>query len=165
MNKRVLISITVLILIWSCQVQSQEKALEWKFPTGNTPEVEDKETGLPLSHTSNRCWLAAFMEVGGSKGAVVVLPGLRLSDEERKKTAAGGIDPDRMLTAMAVALVLPMTAEASDFFVSKEDWNGLYVYRWKTRNGVEACASPCIHSIPYSDEHDAHIRWFVLSKA
>lgn len=150
-NLRILTLISVLVLICSSQAESQEKALEWKFPPPNVPGVEDKENGLTF-YTLEQDVRAAFKEIRGTTGAVVVLPGPRLTNEERKRTAAGGIDPDRMLTAMAVALVLPM-ADASVFFVSKEDWNGLYVYRWRTRNGAEACAS-AIPLQPYSDTHD-----------
>jgi hypothetical protein len=141
-----------LIMICPGQTKSQEKPLEWKFPSPKMSGVEDKKTGLTFYELEQGV-RAAFKKVEGATGAVVILPGPRLSAEERKRTASGGIDPDRMLTAMAVALVLPMAAEASDFFVSKEDWDGLSVYRWRTSNGAEACAS-AMPLQPYSDEHD-----------
>ncbi|MDX6710135.1 MAG: hypothetical protein QOH96_1151, partial [Blastocatellia bacterium] len=145
------------VLICSRMAASQERPLDWKFSTDGVPLVDDKETGLTFYGLEQGAQ-AAFKSVDDVKGAVVVLPGPRMDDRDRKKAIAGGIDPDRMLTAMAVALVLPMPADASDFFISKEDWKGLYVYRWKLKNGAEACASS-LPLKPYSDEHDVLFVW------
>jgi hypothetical protein len=133
-------------------IQAQDKALDWKFPMPEQQGVEDKTSGL-VFYTLEQNVHAAFKRVKGVTGAVVVMPGPRLSSDERKHHATRGVDPDRMLTAMAVAMVLPMSGGTNDFFVAKEDWNGQPVYRWKTKNGVEACASP-IPLEPYSDEQD-----------
>jgi hypothetical protein len=69
------------------------------------------------------------------------------------QTAARGVDPDRMLTAMAVALVLPMPADAAQFFVAKEKLKDRLTYRWRTANGAEVCARN-IALEPFSKEHD-----------
>ena len=135
---------------------SQERPLDWKFKTESIPLEEDKENGLAFYGLEQGA-RAAFRNVDGVKGVVVVLPGERMNEDDRKQKISAGIDPDRFLSAIAVALVLPM-ADPSEFFVSKEDWNGLYVFRWKTRGGAEACSSP-LPLQPYSDNQDVLFVW------
>ena len=141
-----------LVCCLALSVAAQDKVLDWKFPMPEQQGVEDKTSGL-VFYTLEQNVQAAFKKVKGTTGAIVVMPGHRLSSDERKHHATRGIDPDRMLTAMAVAMVLPMSGKANDFFVAKEDWNGQPVYRWRTKNGAEACASP-IPLEPYSNKQD-----------
>ncbi len=149
---KLLLAFLALIAVNTIALKAQDNSLEWKLPTTKMNSVEDKHTGLSF-YTLDQGVRAAFKKIENTTGAVVILPGPSLSVEERRKIASGGIDPGRMLTAMAVALVLSMPAEAADFFVAKEDWKGHAVYRWKTKNGAEACAS-AIPLQPHSDIHD-----------
>ncbi|MCA1601184.1 MAG: hypothetical protein LC776_05930, partial [Acidobacteria bacterium] len=112
----------------------------------------DKASGLRFYNLEQGV-RAALKEHDGSAGAVVILPGPRLGTDERMQTAARGVDPDRMLTAMAVALVLPMPADAAQFFVAKEKLKDRLAYRWRTANGAEVCAQN-ITLEPFSKKHD-----------
>jgi hypothetical protein len=145
-------ALALLILAFAGGAAAQDKTLEWKFPAEGETGAVDKATGLRL-YTLQQGARAGFKEHEGSSGAVVILPGERLGVDERMGTAAGGIDPDRMLTAMAVGLVLPLPADATKVFVSKEKLKGQLVYRWMTANGAEVCARQ-IPLKPFSDEHD-----------
>jgi hypothetical protein len=140
-----------LILSCSALAQPQEKPLQWKFPTQGMSSSIDKASGLRFYNLEQGV-RAALKEYEGVSGAVVVLPGARLDPEERMETAARGPDPDRMLTAMAVAFVLPM-ADANQFFVSKEKWKDRLVYRWRTANRAEVCAQNILFE-PFSRQHD-----------
>jgi hypothetical protein len=142
----------LLFLVCAGGVNAQDKPLEWKFPAQGMSSSVDKSSGLRF-HNLEQGVRAALNEHDGSPGAVVVLPGPRLGSGERMQTAARGVDPDRMLTAMAVALVLPMPAEASQFFVAKEKLKDGLTYRWRTANGAEVCARN-IPFEPFSKKHD-----------
>ena len=144
--------LTLLLLVCAVELKAQDKPLAWKFPAQNMSSSVDKSTGLRLYNLEQGV-RAAFTQHEGISGAVVILPGERLEPEERMQNLARGIDPDRMLTAMAVALVLPMPADAATFFVSKEKLKDRFIYRWKIANGAEVCARP-LSLKPISDEHD-----------
>lgn len=144
--------LTFLFLVCAGWIKAQDKPLEWKFPAQGMSSSVDKASGLRFYNLEQGV-RAALKEHDGSPSAVVVLPGSRLSTEERMQTAARGVDPDRMLTAMAVALVLPMPADASQFFVAKEKLKDQLFYRWRTANGAEVCAQN-ISFEPFSKEHD-----------
>ena len=133
-------------------IEAQDKPLEWKFPAQGMSSSVDKASGLRFYNLEQGV-RAALKEHDGSAGAVVVLPGPRLDAGERMQTAARGIDPDRMLTAMAVALVLPMPADAARFFVAKEKLKDRLMYRWRAANGAEVCACS-IPLEPFSRKHD-----------
>ncbi len=141
-----------LILVCSTLARAQEKPLQWKFPAQGMSSSVDKASGLRFYNLEQGV-RAALKEHEGMSGAVVLLPGARMSADERMQTAARGTDPDRMLTATAVALVLPMPPDANQFFVSKEKWKDRLVYRWRTANGVEVCAQN-IPFEPFSKKHD-----------
>lgn len=144
--------LTFLFLVCAGGVKSQDKPLEWKFPAPGMSSSVDKASGLRF-YNLDQGVRAAFKEHEGSTGAAVVLPGPRLNADERMQTAARGVDPDRMLTAMAVALVLPMPADAAQFFVAKEKLKDRLTYRWRTANGAEVCAQN-IPLEPFSRKHD-----------
>lgn len=144
--------LNALLVALPVAASGQEKRLEWKFGGSGAAGSADKTTGLRFYELEHGV-RAALKEHDGVAGAVVVLPGERMSRAERMKTAAGGIDPERMLTAMAVALVLPMPSDAKNFFVSKEKLKDHLVYRWRASNGAEACAKT-ISLPPFSGEHD-----------
>jgi hypothetical protein len=144
--------ILTFLLLVCAGAKAQDKPLEWKFSAQGVSSSVDKASGLRFYNLEQGV-RAALKEHDGSPGAVVVLPGPRLGVEERMQTAARGVDPDRMLTAMAVALVLPMTADAAQFFVAKEKLKDRLTYRWRTANGAEACAQN-IPLEPFSKKHD-----------
>src|SRR3989442_13799784 len=123
----------ILVSTSLCATRAQTKnpGLEWKFSASSKVATKEKSSNLTF-YSLEQGAIAAFKETEGITGAVVVLPGARLNEEERRNTARRGIDPDRMLTAIAVALVLPLADDTSQAFVSKEDWKNVSVYRWKT---------------------------------
>ncbi|MBA2731466.1 MAG: hypothetical protein H0U54_01100 [Acidobacteria bacterium] len=147
-----LYSLTVLLFVCAVEIKAQDRSLEWKFPAQNISSSVDKSTGLRF-YNLEQSVRAAFTQHDGISGAVVILPGERLGNDERMQNLARGIDPDRMLTAMAVALVLPMPADAATFFVSKEKFKDRFIYRWRTANGAEVCAQP-VPLKSFSNEHD-----------
>ncbi len=144
--------LTFLLLACAVEMKAQDKPLAWKFPAQDMSSSVDKPTGLRF-YSLEQGVRAAFTQHESTSGAVVVLPGERFRSEERMQNLARGIDPDRMLTAMAVALVLPMPADAATFFVSKEKLKDRFIYRWRTANGAEVCAQP-LSLKPFSNEHD-----------
>lgn len=152
-NQRTKLLVLMLMLsLCAVELKAQDKPLAWKFPAQNMSSSVDKSTGLRF-YSLEQGVRAAFKEHESISGAVVVLPGERLSREERMQNLARGIDPDRRLTAMAVALVLPMPADAATFFVSKEKLKDGFIYRWRTANGAEVCTQP-LSLKPFSNEHD-----------
>ena len=142
----------LLLLVYAGEMKAQDQSLAWKFPAQGMSSSVDKSTGLRF-YSLEQGVRAAFTQHASISGAVVILPGERLSGEERMQNLARGIDPNRMLTAMAVALVLPMPADAATFFVSKVKLKDQFIYRWRTANGAEVCAQP-LSLKPFSDEHD-----------
>jgi len=153
MNQKTrLILLTFLLIVGTVQIKAQDKPLPWKFPVQNMASSVNKSTGLRF-YTLEQGVRAAFTQHDGKSGVVVVLPGERFTGDERMQNFLRGIDPDRMQTAMAVALVLPMPTDAASFFVSKEKLKDRFIYRWRSANGAEICAQPFTLK-PFSNEHD-----------
>jgi hypothetical protein len=144
--------LTLMLLVCAVEGRGQDISLEWKFPSSGMSGTVDKATGLRF-YTLEQGARAAFKDHQGSSGAVVVLPGARLTIGERMQTAAGGIDPERMLTALAVGVALPVPKDTAKFFVSKAKLKDRLSYRWRTAGGAEVCAQ-MIALEPFSAEHD-----------
>jgi hypothetical protein len=144
--------LTFLLFFGLVQTNAQDAGLKWKFSSESTKGSLDKSTGLKFYELEQGARVALKSEDGVS-GVVVVMPGERFGSEERMQNLIQARDTDRMLTAMAVALVLPMPAEASTFFVSKEKLKNHFVYRWKTADGTVVCSRP-LSLKPLSDKHD-----------
>jgi hypothetical protein len=144
--------LTFMLFFGLVQANAQDAGLQWKFSPESTKGSLDKSTGLKFYELEQGVRVA-FKTEDGMAGAIVVMPGERFSSEERMQNLIQARDTDRMLTAMAVALVLPMPADTSTFFVSKEKLKNHFVYRWKTANGTVICSRP-VSLKPLSDEHD-----------
>src|SRR2546423_12306540 len=126
----ILLLFAFLIAVSSIGISAQETPFEWKLFAKDLKSTVDKGTGLRL-YTLEQGVLAAFTKYEAADGVIVVLPGDRFNNEERMQYFLRGTDPDRVLTAMAVAIVLPMPADADAFFVSKEKLKDRFIYRWK----------------------------------